>query len=96
MAPVNVAGSMYQTSSYQGGYSRGNYSLDEYSQHSDGDSNSAGYSESSSFERSHHTRDPHDYQTGGGRMHHQHSGYGSRRGNLQYISESYGDDSGME
>ncbi|KAL3794695.1 hypothetical protein ACHAWO_012342 [Cyclotella atomus] len=92
----NKPGNMYQTSSYQGGYSQGNYSLDEYSQHSDGDSNSAGYSDSSSFERSHHTRDPHDYQTVGGRMHQQHSGYGGRRGNLQYISESYGDDSGME
>jgi hypothetical protein len=99
--PVNAASAMYQTSSYQGGYSQTNYSLDEYSHNSDDGSNSAGYSDASSYERTRHSRDSHEYQHRGGRMHphgnNGHSGYGSRRGNnLQYISESYGDESGME
>ena len=83
--PTSVNG--YQTSSYQGGYS-----LDEYSHASDDGSNSAGYSDSSSYERAQHSRDSHDFQRGGGRMH----PWMNRKGSLQYISESYGDESGME
>ncbi|KAL7522044.1 hypothetical protein ACHAWX_006750 [Stephanocyclus meneghinianus] len=94
MPPTSITGSMYQASSYQGGYS-----LDEYSHASDDGSNSAGYSDSSSYERAHHTRDPHDYQRGvGSRMqthHNSRQDFGNPRGSLQYISESYGDESGM-
>ena len=96
MQSVNVNGNVYP-SPYQGGYNPSNYSLDEYSQNSDNDSNSAGYSDASSYERV-NTRNAHEYHRRGGRVHPHHDGhsFGNRRGNLQYISESYGDDSGME
>ncbi|KAL3790666.1 hypothetical protein HJC23_009766 [Cyclotella cryptica] len=94
LPPTSIPGSMYQTSSYQGGYS-----LDEYSHASDDGSNSAGYSDSSSYERAHPSRDSHDYQrVGGSRMQTHHNNrhdFGNARGSLQYISESYGDESGM-
>jgi len=91
MSTANVQSKMYQPP-YQGGYNQANYSLDEFSQNSDGDTNSAGYSDASSYGRAPYSRDSHDYQS------HPNSGHlhGKRRGNLHYISESYGDESGME
>ena len=91
ISTANVPSNMYQPP-YQGGYNQANYSLDEFSQNSECDSNSAGYSDASSYGRAQYSRDSRDYQS------HPNSGHvhGKRRGNLHYISESYGDESGME